>query len=244
MSWKLVWTPAEVDEILDDISRSTRLPRDQVDRVLEGAHPHKQRDQLLERQWIARLAWACSELLENVTAHAARLLLADPIWVGLHGTIADMWDRYSRRSKQEWLGAESKDPLLKAQREAFTTFWTQLDALRSSFTEEERTAISLMRQLRCHPYQTEWKPDIKSKQIVDRVKTRALDTRPSTKDAWTAVDAFLAKYGDDEKATINIAHRVWRPTDDLLVALDAYHVASRRVAQRDKMVRDMRVAKS
>jgi hypothetical protein len=88
-------------------------------------------------------------------------------------TIADMWDRYSRRSKQEWLGAESKDPLLKVQREAFTTFWTQLDALRSSFTEEERTAISLMRQLRCHPYQTEWKPDIKSKQIVDRVKTRA-----------------------------------------------------------------------
>jgi hypothetical protein len=54
MSWKLVWTPSEVDGILDDISRSMRLPRDQVDKVLEGAHPHKQRDQLLERQWCVR----------------------------------------------------------------------------------------------------------------------------------------------------------------------------------------------
>jgi hypothetical protein len=49
MSWKLVWTPAEADEILDDISRSTRLPRDQVDKVLEGARENGRLGQVGER---------------------------------------------------------------------------------------------------------------------------------------------------------------------------------------------------
>jgi hypothetical protein len=243
MSWKLVWTPAEVDDILDSIAKTTGLPRDQIDAIQEAAHPHRQRDQLLERQWITRLAWASSELLENVTAPAARLYLADPLWVGLHGTLADIWDRYKRLSKYAVFRERSSDALTQAQGEAFATFWTQLDAFRSSFTEDERAAISLMRQVRCHPYQKEWVPAIRSKKIIDRVESRALDTRPTTKDAWAAFDAFLAKYGDDEKATINIAHRIWRPAADLLVAVDAYHVASRRVAQRDKTVRDARVAR-
>jgi len=57
MSWKLVWTRSEVDLILDSMAEQTRLPRAEIDALLERAHPHKLRDQLLERQWIGRLAY-------------------------------------------------------------------------------------------------------------------------------------------------------------------------------------------
>jgi len=240
MSWKLVWTAAEVDDILDSIARTTRLPRDEIDAVLERAHPHHLRDELLERQWVGRLAWASSELLENVSFRAARFCLADPLWINLHGTISDIWDTYNRRSKWPTWSKNTPDPLEKTRREAFAAFWTQLNAFRSSFTEDERSAISLMRQVRCHPYQREWAPRIAGGQIVDRVKSRALDTKPTTTKAWAAFDAFLASYGSDEKAVINIAHRIHRPTADLVAALDAYQMASRRVAQRDMDSRDAR----
>ncbi len=228
------------------MAEETRLPRAEIDALLERAHPHKLRDQLLERQWIRRLAYTSSELVGNVTAEAAILCLADPVWVGLHGTLADMWDRYKKRSKYEATGERSADSLEQARREAFTTFWTLLDGFRSSFTEGERAAVSLMRQVRCHPYQEVWKPEIKSKQIVDRVKSRALDTKPSTTEAWAAFDAFLAKYGggDEKKVVINIAVRIWQPAAELLAALDAFHLAAWKVAARDKAVRDARVAKS
>jgi len=242
MSWKLVWTPAEADDLLDSIAQTTRLPRAEVDAVLERAHPHHLRNELLERQWIGRLAWASSELLDNVTIGAARFCLADPVWVGLHGTIADMWDVYERRSRWETWTKATTDPLEKVRREAFSAFWRELDGFRASFTEDERCAISLMRQVRCHPYQQEWVPRIASKQIVDRVKSRALDTKPSTTEAWAAFDAFLARYGDEEKAVINIAHRIHRPAADLLAALDAYQMASRRAAERDKEARDAHTA--
>jgi hypothetical protein len=244
MGWKSVWTPEEVDLILNSMAETTRLRRDDIDALLEQAHPHKVRDQLLERQWIRRLAWASTELLENVTIGSARFCLADPVWIGLHGTIADMWDRYKKRSKYEASGEKPRDELEQVRQEAFTAFWRQLDSFRSSFTEDERAAISLMRQVRCHPYQEVWVPEIKNKQIVDRVKSRALDTRPRTKEAWAAFDAFLAKYGggDEEKTVINIAVRIWKPAAELLAALDAFHLANWRVAERDKRVRDARTS--
>jgi excisionase family DNA binding protein len=54
--------------------------------------------------------------------------------------------------------------------------------------------------------------------------------------------AFLGRYGDEEKAVINIAHRIHRFAADLLLALDAYQMASRRVAARDKEARDASTA--
>ena len=78
--------------------------------------------------------------------------------------------------------------------------------------------------------------------VVGALEALVLDTKPSTTEAWAAFDAFLARYGGEEKAVINTAHRIHRQVADLLAALDAYQMASRRVAERDQKVRDARTA--
>jgi hypothetical protein len=244
MSWKDVWTPAEAEYIVTSMAAHNRLPRADVEALLERANPHSTRERLLERQWVDRLASTSSQLLANLNIKAAVFYLSAPVWIYLHGTIADIWDRYKKCPTWLMWTSTSADPFDRAQREALHEFWGQLDGLRASFDEEERCAISLMRHVCCHPYQEKWVPKIKSKKIVDRVDSRSMDTKPSTTEAWAAFDAFLAKYGGEEKAAINIALRVWEPTASLLVALDAYHLASVQVAERDRLVRDLRVARA
>lgn len=242
MSWKDAWTPAEAEDIVTSMVQHNRLPRADIDALLERANPHTLRDRLLERQWVDRLASTTSQLLDNLNIKAALYYLTAPVWIYLHGTIADMWDRYKKASKYEMWSKTNDDPLDKAHREAFHALWGQLGGLRALFDEEERCAISLMRHVCCHPYQEKWVPKIKDKRIADQVDSRSMDTKPSTTVAWAAVDVFLAKDGGEEQAAINIAVRVWEPAAALLVAYEAYHLASLLVAERDKRVRDARVA--